>query len=159
MCSQHTEAPFPFFSSFPSQSLMGTLSLFSFLPSRFCVRYSFIHFKTFVTFSLNSCSCLPSRSLSPEGYILIFSFPSQSLTLLSVSCELVLTLALAPSWVSMWHLLKLKCEYSPLNLRILSSTICSIYTHDGASAKFRTNSQETDYRALARSLPFLSFDC
>ncbi len=23
---------------------------------------------------------------------------------------------------------------------------CPIYTHDGASAKFRTNSQETDYR-------------
>ncbi len=42
--------------------------------------------------------------------------------LLSVSCELVLNLALAPSWVSLGHLLKLKCAHSPLNLRILSST-------------------------------------
>ncbi len=38
----------------------------------------------------------------------------------SVSCELVLNLALAPSWVSMEHLLKLKCGHSPWNLRILT---------------------------------------
>ncbi len=31
-------------------------------------------------------------------------------------------MALAPSWVLMRHLLKLKCAHSPLNLRILSST-------------------------------------
>ncbi len=43
-------------------------------------------------------------------------------TLLSVSGEKVLKLALAPSWVYMLHLLKLKCAHSPLNLRILSST-------------------------------------
>jgi hypothetical protein len=43
-------------------------------------------------------------------------------TLLSVSCELLLKLALAPSWVYMGHLLKLKCAPSRLNIRILSST-------------------------------------
>ncbi len=42
--------------------------------------------------------------------------------LLSVLCELVLNLALAPSWVKMDLLLKLKCAHSPLYLRILSST-------------------------------------
>ncbi len=44
-------------------------------------------------------------------------------TLLSVSCELVLNLALAPSRVYMGHLFKLNCAHSPLNLRVLSSTI------------------------------------
>ncbi len=43
-------------------------------------------------------------------------------TLLSVSCELVVNLALAPSWVLMGLSLKLKYSHSPLNLRILSST-------------------------------------
>jgi hypothetical protein len=42
--------------------------------------------------------------------------------LLSVSCEFVLNLALAPSRVEMGHLLKLKCANSPLNQRTLSST-------------------------------------
>ncbi len=37
----------------------------------------------------------------------------------------------------------LKCAHSPLNLRIFS-TIDPIYTHDGASAKFSTNSHETN---------------
>jgi hypothetical protein len=44
----------------------------------------------------------------------------------------------------MGHLLELKCAHSPLNLRILSS-ISVPFTHDGASAKFSTNSHETDY--------------
>ncbi len=48
--------------------------------------------------------------------------PKVSLTLLSVSCALVLHLSLAPSWVEIGHLLKLKCAHSPLILRILSST-------------------------------------
>jgi len=57
----------------------------------------------------------------------------------------VLNLALAPSWMSMRHF-KLKCAHSPLNLHILSSiSECPIYTHDVASAKFSTNSHETDY--------------
>ncbi len=43
-------------------------------------------------------------------------------TLLSVSCELVLNLALAPSSVWMGQMLKLKCAHSPLNPRVLSST-------------------------------------
>ncbi len=43
-------------------------------------------------------------------------------TLLSVSRELVLNFALAPSRVWMGHLLKLKCAHSPLNQRMLSST-------------------------------------
>ncbi len=47
----------------------------------------------------------------------------------------------------MAHLLKLKCARSPLNLRILPSTSVPFYTHDGASAKFSTNSHETDYSA------------
>jgi hypothetical protein len=38
----------------------------------------------------------------------------------------------------MGHLLKLKCAHSPFNK-------CPFYTHDGASAKFSTNSYETDY--------------
>ncbi len=42
--------------------------------------------------------------------------------LLFVSWELVPNLALAPSWVQLGHLLKLKCAHSPLNLCILSST-------------------------------------
>ncbi len=54
--------------------------------------------------------------------------------LLSVSGELVLNLALAPSWVHIHHWI-----YA-FYLQQLS-----IYTHDGASAKFSTNSHETDY--------------
>ncbi len=42
--------------------------------------------------------------------------------LLSVTYELVLNLALAPSRVWMEHLLQLKCAHTPLNQRILSST-------------------------------------
>ena len=51
-----------------------------------------------------------------------------------VTCELVLNLALAPSWAEMGHLLKLNCAHSPLNLRILSSTsVPSVknYWHSG----------------------------
>jgi hypothetical protein len=50
----------------------------------------------------------------------------------------------------MEHLLKLNCAYSnlELNVSVLPSTsvpFTLIYTHDGASAKFSTNSQETDF--------------
>ncbi len=46
----------------------------------------------------------------------------------------------------MGHLLKIKCEDSRVNMHILASTsvLFIIYTHDGASAKFSTNSHETD---------------
>ncbi len=43
------------------------------------------------------------------------------------------------------HLLKLKCSHLPLNLRILSSASVPFTLTTGASAKFSTNSQETDY--------------
>jgi hypothetical protein len=39
----------------------------------------------------------------------------------------------------MGHLLKIKCEDSRVNVHILCSFKCPIYTHDGASAKFSTN--------------------
>jgi hypothetical protein len=46
----------------------------------------------------------------------------------------------------MGHLLKLKCVDSRMNVPILASTSVPFrYTHDGASAKFSTNSQGTDY--------------
>ncbi len=63
----------------------------------------------------------------------------------TVSCVLVLNLALAPSWVLTGHLLKIKGVDSMVNVHILASTLkCSIYTHDGASAKFITNSHVSD---------------
>jgi hypothetical protein len=72
-----------------------------------------------------------------------------SSTLLSVSFELVLNLALAPWWVQIGHLLKLKCSHSPLNRRILSSTsVPLLYTYDGANVKFISNSHETDYSVV-----------
>ncbi len=47
------------------------------------------------------------------------------------------------------HFLKLKCEHSPLNLRI--------YTLDGAGAKFTTYLHETDYSVgIANLANFLS---
>jgi hypothetical protein len=60
-----------------------------------------------------------SRARIMKGVISIYH---NSPTLLSVSCQLELNLALAPLWVYMGHLLKLKCTHSPLNVRILSST-------------------------------------
>jgi hypothetical protein len=48
----------------------------------------------------------------------------------------------------MGHFLKIKCVDSRVNVHILASTSvdkCTIYTHDGASAKFSTNLNETDY--------------
>jgi hypothetical protein len=44
----------------------------------------------------------------------------------------------------MGHLLKIKCVDSKVNTHILASTKPPIYTHDGASAKFSTNSHKTD---------------
>ncbi len=48
----------------------------------------------------------------------------------------------------MGHLLKIKCVDSRVNVHILASTKGLIYTHDGASAKFSTNSHETDNSSL-----------
>ncbi len=97
------------------------------------------HWKTYNT--ENSKQIFPEkelRGLSPNSYS----------ALLSVSCELVLNLVLAPSWVPiMGHLLKLKCAHSPLTFRILS--LRPIYTHDGASAKFSISWDETDYSVWA----------
>jgi hypothetical protein len=45
----------------------------------------------------------------------------------------------------MGHLLKLKYAHSPLESRHFIFKKCPIYTHDGASVKFSTNSQEKDY--------------
>ncbi len=47
----------------------------------------------------------------------------------------------------MRHLLKIKFVDSRVNTHILASTSVPIYTHDGASAKFSTNSHETDNSA------------
>jgi hypothetical protein len=44
----------------------------------------------------------------------------------------------------MRHLLKIKFVDSRVNTHILASTSVPIYTHDSASAKFSTNSHETD---------------
>jgi hypothetical protein len=55
------------------------------------------------------------------GYTLYTGY-SMYRTLLSVSCGLVLGLAVAPSWVWVGRLLKRECSHSPLSLRILSST-------------------------------------
>jgi hypothetical protein len=44
----------------------------------------------------------------------------------------------------MGHLLKVKRLHSRLEYAQFSFNKCSIYTHDGASAKFSTNSHETD---------------
>ncbi len=46
----------------------------------------------------------------------------------------------------MGHLLKIKCVDSKVNVRILASTGVpfTLTTRDGASAKFSTNSHETD---------------
>jgi hypothetical protein len=43
----------------------------------------------------------------------------------------------------MGHLLKIKCVDSRVNAHF-SFNKCPIYTHDGASAEFSTNSHETD---------------
>ena len=76
----------------------------------------------------------------------------------SVSCGFVLNLTLAPSWVYMGPLSKIKSAHSPLNLRILSSTIVPfMYPDDGASAKFITNSQETDYSAVSCETYIIKF--
>jgi hypothetical protein len=40
--------------------------------------------------------------------------------------------------------LKIKCVYSRVNCADFSFNKCPIYTHDGASANFSTNSQDTD---------------
>ncbi len=48
----------------------------------------------------------------------------------------------------MGHLLEPKCAHSPLNF-IFNK--CPIYTHDGASAKYSTNSHETDYSAYLQT--------
>jgi hypothetical protein len=49
----------------------------------------------------------------------------------------------------MGHLSKIKCLDSRVNVQCahFSFNKCPIYTHDGASAKFSTNSQETDNSA------------
>jgi hypothetical protein len=44
----------------------------------------------------------------------------------------------------MVHLLKIKCVDSRVNVRILASTNVPFTLTDGASAKFLTNSRETD---------------
>jgi hypothetical protein len=43
----------------------------------------------------------------------------------------------------MGHKLKIKCVFKG-ECAQLSFNLCPIYTHDGASAKFSTNSEETD---------------
>ncbi len=66
-------------------------------------------------------------------------------TLQSVSCELLLNLALAPSSVKVGHLLKINCVHSIyVECAQLSFNKCPIYTQDDASAKFSTSSSETD---------------
>ncbi len=67
-------------------------------------------------------------------------------SLLSVSCELVLKLALAPSWVHVYGTLAeaKMCTFTLESTHFIFN-MCPIYPHDGASAKFRTNSQETHY--------------
>jgi hypothetical protein len=47
----------------------------------------------------------------------------------------------------MRQLLKIKCVDSKVNTHILASTKSPIYTYDGASAKFSTNSHKTDNSA------------
>ncbi len=44
----------------------------------------------------------------------------------------------------MGHFLKIKCIDSRVKVHILASNEWPFYTHDGASAKFSTNSHETD---------------
>jgi hypothetical protein len=48
----------------------------------------------------------------------------------------------------MGHLLKIKCVDSRVNAHIFCNK-CPIYTLDGASAKFSTNSHETDNSAVS----------
>ncbi len=54
----------------------------------------------------------------------------------------------------MGHLLKIKCLDSRVNVHVLIST--SIFTHDGAGAKFSTNSHETDNSVINTILLFLT---
>jgi hypothetical protein len=51
----------------------------------------------------------------------------------------------------MGHLLKIKCADSIVNVHILFNK-CPVYTYDGASDKFSTNSQATDYSVDLSSL-------
>jgi hypothetical protein len=46
----------------------------------------------------------------------------------------------------MGHLLKIKCVDLSVNVHIFSFNKFPIYNHDGASAKFSTNSHETENR-------------
>ncbi len=61
----------------------------------------------------------------------------------------------------MGHLLKVKRLHSRLEYAQFSFNKCSIYTHDGASAKFSTNSHETDnsvatkYRHFVKKFIFM----
>jgi hypothetical protein len=63
-------------------------------------------------------------------------------TLLSVSCELVLNLALASSWVY--------CKWDTLESTQFIFNKCPIYTHDGARAKFSISWDEPDYSVAER---------
>jgi hypothetical protein len=71
--------------------------------------------------------------------------------MLSVSCELMLNLALALSWVNGTPVEAKLCTIT-LEYTHFIFNLCPIYTHDGASAKFSTNSQETDYSVSMREL-------
>ena len=66
-------------------------------------------------------------------------------TLLSVSCELVPNLVLVPSVNGTLVKDKL-CTFTLESTHFIFNK-CTIYTHDGASAKLSTNSHETDYSA------------
>ncbi len=76
------------------------------------------------------------------------------IALLTVSCELVLNSSLAPPWVHVFGtLVEAKmcihnCTFT-LEYTHFIFNKCPIYNHDGASAKFSTNSHEMDYSVMA----------
>jgi hypothetical protein len=88
----------------------------------------------------------PGFAVTPQMQHGLLQIISTS-TLLSVSCELVLN----------WHLHPRECKWEYGTLvedKMYTFTLeskhfifnkCPIYTHDGASAKFSTNSHETDF--------------
>jgi hypothetical protein len=59
----------------------------------------------------------------------------------------------------MGHKLKTKCVDSRVNVQNLASTGGLFYTHDGASAKFSTISQETDSSVIFSLVDLVLFEC
>ena len=72
---------------------------------------------------------------------------NQATTLLSVSCELVLKFGTCTVVSVNGILVEDKMCTFTLESPHFVFNKCPIYTHDGACAKFSTNSHETDYRA------------